>query len=92
MHADPSHCYRHKPSRMHDFALFGFGLLVFMAGWLAFTVEEPIEEDEEEEWMPYIPEKPSPMLYGVHAKEEGKVWVSAVSSCKTYTFPPFLMK
>jgi len=30
-------------------------------------------------WTPYIPEKPSRILCGFHAKEEGKFWLSMVS-------------
>jgi len=30
-------------------------------------------------WTPYIPEKPSRILCGFHAKEEGKFWLSLVS-------------
>jgi len=44
-------------------------------------------EDEEEKkataeaqelWTPYIPEKPSRILCGFHAREEGKFWLSMV--------------
>jgi len=36
-------------------------------------------EEELTPWTPYIPEKPSRILSGFHAKEEGKFWLSMVS-------------
>jgi len=36
-------------------------------------------EEEVNLWTPYIPEKPSRILCGFHAKEEGRFWLSMVS-------------
>ena len=45
----------------------------------AFLMFPPEEKaDEEEEWAPYIPDTPSPVLHSFHGKEEGKVWLSMV--------------
>ena len=41
-------------------------------------LEEIAPEQKEEPWEPFIPEKPCPVLYGFHAKDEGKFWVSMV--------------
>lgn len=38
------------------------------------------DEKKEEPWEPYSPEKPSPILCGFYAKEEGKFWLSMVCS------------
>jgi len=41
--------------------------------------EKKPSDEALELWTPYIPEKPSQILCGFHAKEEGKFWLSMVS-------------
>jgi len=41
--------------------------------------EKKSTEEIGEPWTPYIPEKPSRVMCGFHAKEEGKFWLSMVS-------------
>ena len=48
-----------------------------------FVILEEEKQEEEEEWTPYIPEEPSAILTGLHSKEEGKFWLSMVSSVET---------
>ena len=43
--------------------------------YLFFNAEE--KKEPEEEWHPYIPDKPSPILTGFY-NEEGKFWLSMV--------------
>jgi hypothetical protein len=52
----------------------------FRADILPAEETEDKDEEAEEPWMPYIPEKPSPILHGFHAKDEGKFWLSMVRS------------
>ena len=56
-------------------------LCLHPARLIHFLVEETKDEDDEEEWSPFIPQEPSPILSGIHAKDEGKVWLSMVSIC-----------
>ena len=36
------------------------------------------EAEDDEDWSPFIPEKPSPILYGCYGNETGKFWLSMV--------------
>ena len=45
---------------------------------LYMIIEAEEAKKEEEEWKPYIPSEPSPILYGFHSSEQGKFWLSMV--------------
>ena len=49
---------------------------------ISSDVESEAEDDED--WSPFIPEKPSPILYGCYGNETGKFWLSMVRYLKLY--------
>lgn len=49
---------------------------------VTMTIYDVIVEEviEDEDWEPWIPEEPSPILEGFHAKLQDRFWLSMVSS------------
>ena len=59
------------------------GKTLVAINYILLTEEAPTEAPMEE-WSPFIPEEPSPIFYGSHSIDEGKVWLSMVKSVIKY--------
>ena len=73
----------------------GLSILYFCLFFLTFPfscccVSEAKPEEEEdddmddEEWKPYVPEDPSPILRGFHGREDDKFWLSMVNKSPSH--------